>query len=252
MQTEKGRGRAARCPRPLPPAGPRPPGPRLPAHAAGTAPRAGPPGARGAPPERGSRGGRRGAGAWSSVGGQVPGSTKCRSTGLRGERESGPKLALERGHRSENLPDRRMGGRQGCRRRGGSLTATPAPPARPAAPWGPSPAAGEHQSTGASCGTGRAGTDARDPPGPGVPPQSDGPRLPAPARPALSHGECGQHRVPQPRAQDAATPLLHEHGTRRGTRHGTRCGTRHGPARRRAVPWRLRAGVPPSLRSRCR
>lgn len=121
----KGPGQSPPLP-PSPPAGrasapPRPPGP--PAH--GCCCRhgpAGPPGARGAPLDRGP-----GAGAWSSVGGQVPGSTKCRSTGLRGERESGPRLALERGHRSENLPDRRTDGRQRHRCQGQSPTASPAP-----------------------------------------------------------------------------------------------------------------------------
>lgn len=89
------------------PTAPGPPRPPAPAHGptGGMAPPAGrgpgrAPAARGAPPEPGSGGA--GGGAWSSVGGQVPGSTRCRSTGPRGERESGPRLVLERGHRSEN------------------------------------------------------------------------------------------------------------------------------------------------------
>lgn len=278
IQTQRAnrKGPGPAHPLPLsPPAGraaaPWPPAHRtwLPADAASTAPRAGrgpgrAPRCEGSPAGAGVPGrGRRGAGAWSSVGGQVPGSTKCRSTGLRGERESGPKLALERGHRSENLPDRWTDGRQGENPR-----ATLAPAARPAtllpAPWGhrvlrvppgsptaPAPASvvphvvGKPRSPGASCSIGHTGTDAHDLPEPSVLPWGGqsvpGParstergagrelhwRLPAPAQPALSRGEHEQHGAPQPREQMQPVPLLSEHGMWLG------------PVWHRTVPWRL-------------
>lgn len=83
--------------------------------------------------------GARGPAPASSVGGQVPGFTKCRSTGLRGERESGPKLALERGHRSANLRDGHTDGRQGRRTHGRDRRRPQPPQVPPPAPQRPAP-----------------------------------------------------------------------------------------------------------------